>query len=121
MGFRSVSIVGFGQMGKSIANTLRINNFNGKIMASSRTKIENCDFIDGEFDYNDVRNDYNNSIFFLCIPPNDTPKIACKILEITKNFEDCIVSDVCSVKNRVADINGKNFISKKQKKKVKAK
>ena len=111
MGFRSVSIVGFGQMGKSIANTLRINNFNGKIMASSRTKIENCDFIDGEFDYNDVRNDYNNSIFFLCIPPNDTPKIACKILEITKNFEDCIVSYVCSVKNRVADVNGKNFIS----------
>ena len=111
MGFRSVFIVGFGQMGKSIANTLRINNFNGKIMASSRTKIENCDFIDGEFDCNDVRNDYNNSIFFLCIPPNDTPKIACKILEITKNFEDCIVSYVCSVKNRVADVNGKNFIS----------
>lgn len=111
MGFRSLFIVGFGQMGKSIANTLRINNFHGKIMASSRTKIENCDFIDGEFDCNDVRNDYNNSIFFLCTPPNDTPKIACKILEITKNFEDCIVSDVCSIKNRVADINGKNFIS----------
>ena len=46
MGFESDFIVGFGQMGKSIANTLMVNNFGGKIMVSSRPKVENCEFID---------------------------------------------------------------------------
>ena len=111
MGFESTFIVGFGQMGKSIANTLRVNNFSGKIMVSSRSKVENCDFIDGNFDCNDTKNDYNNSVIFICTPPRTVPEIVAKMLEMTKNCKNCIVSDICSIKQEVAKIQGKNFIS----------
>ena len=111
MGFESAFIVGFGQMGKSIANTLRVNNFGGKIMISSRSKVENCDFIDGNFDCNDATNDYNNSVIFICTPPRAVPEIVAKMLEMTKNCENCVVSDICSIKREVAKIQGKNFIS----------
>ena len=50
MGCERVFIISFGQMGKSIANTLRDGNFTGKIYASSRSKIVNCDYIDDAFD-----------------------------------------------------------------------
>ena len=98
-------------MGKSIANTLRVNNFGGKIMISSRSKVENCDFIDGNFDCNDAKNDYNNSVIFICTPPRAVPEIVAKMLEMTKNCENCVVSDICSIKREVAKIQGKNFIS----------
>ena len=111
MGFESAFIVGFGQMGKSIANTLRVNNFGGKIMVSSRSKVENCDFIDGNFDCNDAENDYNNSVIFICTPPRTVPEIVAKMLDMTKNCENCVVSDICSIKREVAKIHGKNFIS----------
>ena len=111
MGFESAFIVGFGQMGKSIANTLRVNNFGGKIMVSGRSKVENCDFIDGNFDCNDAKNDYNNSVIFICTPPRTVPEIVAKMLEMTKNCENCVVSDICSIKQEVAKIQGKNFIS----------
>ena len=111
MGFESAFIVGFGQMGKSVANTLRINNFGGKIMVSSRSKVENCDFIDGNFDCNDAKNDYNNSVIFVCTPPRTVPEIVVKMLEMTKKYENCVVSDICSIKQEVAKIHGKNFIS----------
>ena len=35
IGFEKIFIIGFGQMGKSIANTLKQNHFKGKIFASS--------------------------------------------------------------------------------------
>ena len=111
MDFESVFIVGFGQIGKSIANTLRVNNFGGKIMVSSRSKVEKCDFIDGNFDCNDVKNDYNNSVIFICTPPRTVPEIVAKMLEMTKSYENCVVSDVCSIKQEAAKIHGKNFIS----------
>ena len=111
MGFESAFIVGFGQMGKSIANTLRINNFGGKIMVSSRSKVENCDFIDGNFDCNDAKNDYNNSVIFICTPPRTVPEIVAKMLKMTKNCKNCVVSDICSIKQEAAKIHGKNFIS----------
>ena len=98
-------------MGKSIANTLRVNNFGGKIMISSRSKVENCDFIDGNFDCNDAKNDYNNSVIFICTPPRTVPEIVAKMLDMTKNCENCVVSDICSIKREVAKIQGKNFIS----------
>lgn len=98
-------------MGKSIANTLRVNNFGGKIMVSSRSKVENCDFIDGNFDCNDATNDYNNSVIFICTPPRTVPETVAKMLETTKNCKNCVVSDVCSIKQEVAKIQGKNFIS----------
>lgn len=98
-------------MGKSIANTLRVNNFGGKIMVSSRSHVENCDFIDGNFDCNDAKNDYNNSAIFICTPPRTVLEIVTKMLDMTKNYENCVVSDVCSIKHEVAKIHGKNFIS----------
>ena len=98
-------------MGKSIANTLRVNNFGGKIMISSRSKVENCDFIDGNFDCNDAKNDYNNSVIFICTPPRTVPEIVAKMLKMTKNCKNCVVSDICSIKQEVAKIQGKNFIS----------
>ena len=66
-------------MGKSIANTLRVNNFGGKIMVSSRSKVENCDLIDGNFDCNDATNDYNNSVIFISLRLNN-----CNILNFSK-------------------------------------
>ena len=111
MGFESAFIVGFGQMGKGIANTLRVNNFGSKIMVSSRSKVENCDFIDGNFDCNDATNDYNNSVIFICTPPRTVPEIVAKMLDMTKNCKNCVVSDICSIKQEVAKIQGKNFIS----------
>jgi hypothetical protein len=44
---------------------LRVNNFGGKIMVSSRPKVENCEFIDWNFDINDTTNNYNNSVIFI--------------------------------------------------------
>ena len=98
-------------MGKGIANTLRVNNFGSKIMVSSRSKVENCDFIDGNFDCNDATNDYNNSVIFICTPPRTVPEIVAKMLDMTKNCKNCVVSDICSIKQEVAKIQGKNFIS----------
>ena len=100
MGFERVFIIGFGQMGRSIANTLRVNNFSGKIFASSRHKIEQCDYIDGNFNIEDCYNNYQNSIIFICVPPDLTAEIIEKMIEKTKNT-NCIISDVCSVKNNI--------------------
>ena len=109
IGFEKVFIIGFGQMGRSIANTLRVNHFSGKIFASSRSKIENCDYFDEEFDYNNAN--YNNSIVFICTPPSIINEMVSKIVEITKKNKNCIIADVCSVKKNVVKINCKNFIS----------
>ena len=103
MGFERVFIIGFGQMGRSIANTLRVNHFSGKIFASSRSKIENCDYFDEEFDYNNAN--YNNSIVFICTPPNIINEMVGKIVEITKKNKNCIIADVCSVKKNDVKIN----------------
>ena len=114
MGFERVFIIGFGQMGKSIANTLRVNNFSGKIFASSRHKVEQCDYIDGNFNIEDCYNNYQNSIIFICVPPDRTAEIIEKMIEKTKNT-NCIISDICSVKNNIFSnkkiIKNSNFVS----------
>ena len=114
MCFERVFIIGFGQMGKSIANTLRVNHFSGKIFASSRHKIEQCDYIDGTFDIEDINNNYKNSIIFICVSLNAMLKMIEKMIEKTKNTH-CIISDVCSVKNNIFISNkvakNGNFIS----------
>ena len=113
MGFERVFIIGFGQMGRSIANTLRVNYFSGKIFASSRHKIEQCDYIDGNFNIEN-RNNYQNSIIFICVPPDLTAEIIEKMIEKTKNT-NCIISDICSVKNNIFSnkkiIKNSNFTS----------
>ena len=114
MGFERVFIIGFGQMGKSIANTLRDNNFTGKIYAYSRSKIVNCDYIDGSFSLENPDINYNNSVVFICTPPDIVAEMIKKMLEKTSNT-NCIISDVCSVKLHIFSQdnikNSKNFIS----------
>lgn len=114
MGFERVFIIGFGQMGRSIANTLRVNNFSGKIFASSRHKIEQYDYIDGNFNIEDCYDNYQNSIIFICVPPDLTAEIIEKMIEKTKNT-NCIISDICSVKNNIFSnkkiIKNSNFVS----------
>ena len=114
MGFERVFIIGFGQMGKSIANTLQDNNFQGQILASSKTKIANCTYIDGNFEVENTNNNYENSIIFICTPPDVVVEIIEKMLEKTSNT-NCIISDVCSVKEHIFSNKNlqksKNFIS----------
>ena len=114
MGFERVFIIGFGQMGKSIANTLRTNDFQGKILVSSGHKIDNCEYIDGNFNIENYNNDYENSIIFICVPPDFTNKVIEKMMEKIKNT-NCIISDICSVKNNIFSnnkiIKNSNFIS----------
>ena len=114
MGFERVFIIGFGQMGKSIANTLRESNFDGKIYASSRSKIVDCNYIDNTFSLESPDVDYNNSAVFICIPPDIVVEMIDKMLKKTSNT-NCIISDVCSVKQHIfSNINlqnSKNFIS----------
>ena len=100
MGFDRVFIIGFGQIGKSIANTLKINNFQGKIYASSRKKITNCNYIDDVFSIENTEINYNNSIIFICTPPNVVIEMIKKMLIQIKD-QNCIISDVCSVKNNI--------------------
>ena len=111
MGFEKVFIIGFGQIGRSIANTLRVNHFSGKIFASSRSKIERCDYFDEEFNYNETTINYDNSIIFICTPPSIINEIVAKIAEITKKNKNFVITDVCSVKKNVAKIKCNNFIS----------
>ena len=114
MGFERVFIIGFGQMGKSIANTLRDGNFTGKIYAYSRSKIVDCDYIDDAFDIENPDINYNNSVVFICTPPDIVLEMIEKMLEKTSNT-NCIISDVCSVKQHIFSNknlqNNKNFIS----------
>lgn len=108
MGFERVFIIGLGQMGKSIANTLRDSNFTGKIYASSRSKIVNCDYIDDAFDIENHNINYNNSVVFVCTPPDIVLEMIEKMLDKTSNT-NCIISDVCSVKRHIfANKNIKN-------------
>ena len=111
MGFERVFIVGFGQMGKSIANTLRINNFQGQILASSRNKIENCDYIDNTFNIENKNNNYKNSIIFVCTPPNVINSQLEQVFEIAKNCENCVITDICSIKKQILKYKNKHFIS----------
>lgn len=112
MGFERVFIIGFGQMGKSIANTLKQNHFKGKIFASSRNKVENYSFIDGVFDIKDIaKNDYDNSIIFVCTPPNTTNAMLEQIFAITKKYHNCIITDICSIKQQISKHKNNKFIS----------
>ena len=114
MGFERVFIIGFGQMGRSIANTLRDGNFTGKFYASSRSKIVDCDYIDDAFDIENPNINYNNSVVFICTPPDIVLEMIEKMLEKTSNT-NCIISDVCSVKEHIFSNknikNNTNFIS----------
>ena len=111
MGFERVFIVGFGQMGKSIANTLRINNFQGQILASSRSKIENCDYIDNTFNIENKNNNYENSIIFICTPPNVINSKLEQVFEMTKKEKNIVITDICSIKQQILKYKNKNFIS----------
>ena len=96
MGFERVFIIGFGQMGRSIANTLRTNNFRGKILVSSRSQIENYKFIDATFALQKTKsNDFDDSIILICTPPNVVVKTLRQVFKKTKNSKNCIISDVC--------------------------
>ena len=99
-------------MGKSIANTLRTNNFSGKIIVSSRSQIENCNFVDKTFDLQKTnQDDFNNSIIFICTPPNIVAETLQQVFNKTQNNENCIISDICSIKKDIAKITNKNFVS----------
>ena len=112
MGFERVFVIGFGQMGKNIPNTLKKNGFDGKILVSSRTKTENCDFIDGWFDLQKIdKNDFNNSAIFVCTPPNIIADVLKDVFKKTKNIGNCVITDVCSVKKDISKFKNKNFIS----------
>lgn len=111
MGFEKVFIIGFGEIGKTIANTLKINNFLGSIFATSRRKIYDCSFIDKTFDISDTNINYSNSIVFVCTPPNVVKETLNQIFSLTKEDNNCIISDVCSVKNDLLDCKNVNFIS----------
>ena len=111
MGFERVFIVGFGQMGKSIANTLRINNFQGQIIASSRNKIENCNYLDDTFNIENKDNNYENSIIFICTPPNVINDKLEQIFKITKKNKNVVITDICSIKQQILKYKNKHFIS----------
>ncbi len=53
-------------------------------MVSSRSKVENCDFIDRNFDINDTTNKYNNSVIFICTPHHICGEYVKKMLEKQK-------------------------------------
>ena len=119
MGFSKVYILGLGQMGMSIANTLKINDYDGKIVAFVRHQHdEKYDFIDDvlltENLYEYKPADFQNSIILICTPPHICGEYIKKMLAKTKNT-NCIVSDVCSIKKDISLIpevkESKNFIS----------
>ena len=112
MGFEKVFIIGFGQMGKSIANTLKINCFDGKIFASSRTIADDNTFIDGWFDLQKIdKNDFNNSVIFVCTPPDVVANVLKEVFKKIKSVSNCIVSDICSVKKDIYRFKNRSFIS----------
>jgi prephenate dehydrogenase len=112
MGFEKVFIIGFGQIGKSIANTLKVNCFDGRVFVSSRTKVDGKSFIDGWFDLQTLnKNDFNNSVIFVCTPPDVVAKVLKEVFKKIKNVSNCVVSDVCSVKKGILRFKNKNFVS----------
>ncbi len=111
MGFEKVFIIGFGEIGKTIAHTLKINNFSGSIFATNRRKIDDYSFINGTFDISDTNINYNNSIIFVCTPPNVIKEILNQIFSLTKENNNYIITDVCSVKKDLLDCQNSNFIS----------
>ena len=117
-----VYIIGFGRIGKSIAYTLRSNNFDGDIFACNSKvndeRIKNDININGECDFfNNFERykDLKNSIIFACVPPLRTTDILQNLIDMFKNNDNIIISDACSVKNSIFSdsdiVNAKNFIS----------
>ena len=120
---QQVYIIGFGRIGKSIAYTLRSNNFNGYVFACSSKindeRIQNDKNINGECNFFSNFENYeklNNSIIFICVPPSKTIDTLQNLTDRFKNNDnDIIISDACSVKNEIFSensiVNDKHFIS----------
>lgn len=100
MSFEKIYILGLGYIGNVIINTLRSNNFLGKIYgfdinseSLSRAKVESFS-LESDFDT-------ANTIFFICVTPILTKKYIATIMQRIKNINNTIISDVASVKNHI--------------------